>query len=516
MKIKLILLVLSSIPAFAEMRSLNAKSSNPAYREEKYSQELKLREAAISSLAKAPGLTVLNYWNKNTPEELKRYETALAILSRDKNASFQDLVSDQEFMDLCRKDQIKLLGGPLLGAVLPTGISIWVRSVKPATIEAEVTDGRNTFRSAPVSSSFDSDLSAILKFETLRPSTAYTYKIIINGTLEVKNPDYAFKTLPAEADLADVRIAFGSCPHRYALGGERLYQTICSANPSAMLILGDVAVQDRDNDIGLHRADYLLRDFHPAWNHFACKIPVFVTWDDHDYFNNDKAGIPKGYTNQDRQNVRKVFCNSWNNPSCGFEKEAEGVFFRTRLGPCDVIMLDGRYFRTGQKGSFLGLRQMEWLKKQLLDCKGPFIILSCGTMWSDYVSAGKDSWGVWDPEGREALFQFIEDNNISGVLFISGDRHGARGFTIPRKSGFAFYEFQAASLGSRTAVIESIGKWDTELYGTVGIFAFGEFTFNTSRSVPEVTFRLIQEGGDVIYEKTLTVDELTPGKKMKK
>lgn len=46
--------------------------------------------------------------------------------------------------------------------------------------------------------------------------------------------------------------------------------------------------------------------------------------------------------------------------------------------------------------------------------------------------------GVNDPEGREELFSFIEENNISGVLLISGDRHGARGFTIPRKSDFGF------------------------------------------------------------------------------
>src|SRR5690606_23264255 len=163
----------------------------------------------------------------------------------------------------------------------------------------------------------------------------------------------------------------------------------------------------------------------------------------------------------------------------------------------DVIMTDNRYFRKGEPGSFLGVKQMEWVKEQLLDCEGPFIILSCGSMWSDYVSDGKDSWGRNDPEGREDLFEFIEDNNISGVLLISGDRHGARGFTIHRESGFQFYEFEPASLGARIGPPAQKPEWETQLFGIDGQFAFGEFTFLPSVTDPAVVFRLISDEGRI-------------------
>ena len=153
---------------------------------------------------------------------------------------------------------------------------------------------------------------------------------------------------------------------------------------------------------------------------------------------------------------------------------------------------------------------MNWLEEQLLDCTGPFIILSNGTMFSDYVSNGKDSWGRFDPEGREQLFRIIEENTIGGVLLISGDRHGARGFKIPRPSGFHFYEFGAASLGGRVGRPPIRADWDTQLYGVSGEYAFGEFSFNTQLPEPEVTFRLIHESGTVFYEKTLTKSQLTP------
>ena len=138
------------------------------------------------------------------------------------------------------------------------------------------------------------------------------------------------------------------------------------------------------------------------------------------------------------------------------------------------------------------------------------MILASSTMWSDYVSAGKDSWGVFDPEGREELFRFIEDNRIGGVLLISGDRHGARGFTIPRPSGFQFYEFEGASLGGRSGPPVTQPDWTTQLYGFSGIYAFSEFEFELGSTEPTVTFRLFQEDGKIIYEKTLSRSQLTP------
>jgi alkaline phosphatase D len=174
-------------------------------------------------------------------------------------------------------------------------------------------------------------------------------------------------------------------------------------------------------------------------------------------------------------------------------------------------MTDERYFRTGQEGSYLGDDQMKWLEAQLLDCKGPFIILANGTMWSDYVSDGKDSWGVFDPKGRERIFNLIEKKRIGGVLLISGDRHGARGFRIPRPSGYNFYEFEAASLGGRTGPAPTNPEWKTQFYGISGKYAFGEFTIDAAVPDPEVTFRLIgSEDGAVIHELKLTRSQLTP------
>jgi len=456
-------------------------------------------------------LSLLNLFEEQ-PETMRQlYSAAYGVLASDPQASFADIARDPEIRRLCKENGIVRLGGPMLGSIAADGAKIWVRTAKPAKVEVRATVNGEEKSYGPVMTSDETDLTAVVPVTGLPPNTRCPYRVLIDDT-PIDVPGHAaISTAPEPSKTGKVRIAFGSCFHRWGLGNHVLADRIRGRNPAALLLMGDIAVQDRNNHLGLHRADYLLRDCHPAWRSLVASVPVYATWDDHDYFANDKAGIPSGFKEQDRAGVRRVFEQAWNNPSYGFSDDRGGVFLRTRIGPCDIVMLDNRYFRTGQKGSFLGDEQMQWLERQLLDCQGPFIILSCGTMWSDYVSAGKDSWGSWDPDGRECIFRLIEKNRIGGVLLISGDRHGARGFRIPRPGGFAFYEFGAACLGARTGPPVTKPEWTTQLYGIEGKYAFGEFTVDATIAEPEVTFRLVQEDGAELYGLTLTRSQLTPG-----
>jgi alkaline phosphatase D len=455
-------------------------------------------------------MKLLNQWGER-PETVQRlYRTAYLVLSARADASFADVGADAEFRRICEENEIVHIGGPMLGGVTADGGRVWLRTVRPADVEVRVMVDGNEVSFGPVSSSEKTDLSAVVCVTGLRPGTRYPYRVLVDGKTIPIPENSAITTAPVDTEGGKVRIAFGSCMHRWGLGNTKQAELIRRREPAALLVYGDTAVQDRNNHLGLHRADYLLRDFFPAWQGLAANVAVYATWDDHDYFDNDKAGIPEGYTKRDKEGVWEVFRYAWNNPFYGFGDERRGVFLRTRIGPCDIIMTDNRYFRSGEKGSFLGEDQMKWLEEQLVSCKGPFIILSCGTMWSDYVSDGKDSWGKWDAEGRERIFNFIEKHRIGGVLLVSGDRHGARGFRIPRPSGFNFYEFEPASLGGRSGPPEKMPEWNTQLYGISDKYAFGEFTIDATVADPEVTFRLIQDNGDVIYKLRLTRSQLTP------
>ncbi len=410
------------------------------------------------------------------------------------------------------KNGITHLGGPMLGCLTSEGARVWVRTVKPAQVTVLVQSDGKKLRFGPVASTSDSDLTAVVEVSGLKPATRHAYRVLVDGAPIAMPADAALTTAPAASPATGTRIAFGADFHKSGLWKPELMDLIRCRGSLAMLLLGDSAVDDRENRVGLHRSDYLLRDLSPYWRQLAASVPIYATWDDHDYFNNDLSGIPPKFTAADRATVRAVWRQSWNNPACGFDDRNEGIFFRTRIGPCDVIMLDTRFFRgtPGRADSFLGRAQMEWLEKQLSACTGPFIILTSGTMWSDYVSSGKDSWGKWDPAAREHIFSFIEDHRIGGVLLLSGDRHGARLMDIPRPSGFVFHEFEMGSLGAHEGPGAKGDKPALQPFGVVKTYAFGEFTFDTAAADPEVTFRAVGTDGKALHTMTLTRSQLTP------
>ncbi len=458
-------------------------------------------------------LQILNLWDKKPDAVIKLYSAIYDALATDPGASFATVAADKTVQALCKEQGITHFGGPMLGCLAHDGAKVWLRTTRPAKVEVKVTVEGKEMSFGPEQSTLESDLTAIVTVTGLKAGTTTPYRVLVDGK-EIAIPKHAAITTPCIDPTAKTRIAFGTCQHRWGIAHRENSSQILKQQPLAMLMYGDVAVQDRNNNLGMHRADYALRDFHPTWQNLVCSTPVYTSWDDHDYFDNDRWGIPKGYTDKDRRGVRKVWTQAWNNPYYGLGDTGGGIFNHTRIGPCDIIMTDNRYFRTREgKDCFLGPEQMAWLKKTLLACKGPFIILSCGTMWSDYVSRGKDSWGQFDPEGREEIFRLIEEHSIPGVLLLSGDRHGARGFRIPRPSGYEFYEFEPASLGGRSGPPAKHPDWTTQLYGFSDKFAFGEFTFDVSTDDPTVTYRLVEATGGILYELELKRSQLTPVKK---
>ncbi len=455
-------------------------------------------------------LNLLTMWGEKPDAVIELYSAIYKALAGSPEATFKTVSEDETVRAICRKHGVVHFGGPMLGCVGENGAKVWVRTATPASVvvKARVDGSVRTF--GPVKSSYETDLTAVVPVTGLAAGTETPYSVFVDGK-ELALPEPAMITTPPAAESGQTRIAFGTCQHRWGLGNEKLSSVILDREPHAMLMYGDVAVQDRKSNLGMHRADYAVRDFHPAWQQLVSRTPVYASWDDHDYYANDAWGIPRRGSDAIRRGIRNVFTTSWNNPSYGLGDGGGGIFQHTRIGPCDIIMTDNRYFREAEgKHCFLGPEQTAWLKKTLRACKGPFIIMSCGTMWSDYVSNGKDSWGKYDPAGREEIFKLIEDEQIGGVLLISGDRHGARGFRIPRPSGFEFYEFEAASLGGRSGPAMTSEAWTTQLYGIAGTYAFGEFTFDATREDPQVTFRLIDDTGTTIYALTLTRSQLTP------
>jgi len=441
------------------------------------------------------------------PDSIRQfYLEARTVFTENKNADFTDIT----ILEAAQKHGLPLMGGPLLGVLSEDGVIVWLRPATADPLVVKVTNPDGSDERSFKMKNIEPGVEQQIVLDGLTPKTNYKYMVYIKNQVVAAG---GFTTAPTTDKTSEFRVAFGSCFHKIGLHNPNLINQILKREPGAMMLLGDIAVDDRENRINMHRSDYLLRDLSKPWQELAANVPLYAAWDDHDYFNNDLSGIPEGFTEKDREAVRTVYSQNWNNP----ENEREGTYFNTRTGPVELIMLDTRSLRENSKrreyGSYLGTEQLNWLKATLKKSDAPFKIISSGTMWSDYISNGKDSWGTWDTQAREEIFSFIEKENIPGVLLISGDRHGARGFTIPRPSGFAFYEFEAATLGGVPGPVAMAKDSSHQLFGYIGkdLIAFGEFTFDTRGDELSVVFRLIDQFGNVMEEHTISYGELIPG-----
>lgn len=443
---------------------------------------------------------LLNSYSKMPQNIVDYYLETRSIFSQE-----QVDFTNEGIVNSAKANELSLMAGPMLGDLKSDGLSIWLRTANTRKLSVQLTSSTNkklTYSFKPEAAGLDQRIV----IDGLQANTFYQYKIIQRNKTLAQG---TFTTAPKDDDKSTVRIAFGSCFHKRGIHNPNIFNAILMREPNAMMLLGDIAVDDRNANVSLHRTDYLLRDMSQPWQKLTAHIPLYTSWDDHDYRDNDLSGISRNFTTEDRDNLRKLWRQNWNNPT----NEGEGIYFNTRIGEVELIMLDTRSCRKpkerGKYASYLGKAQQEWLKATLKNSDATFKIISSGTMWSDYMTKAKDSWGTWDKTAREEIFSFIEDENISGVLLISGDRHGARGFTIPRSSGKSFYEFEAATLGGVPGPPAMASDSSNQLFGYkgAGFIAFGEFTFEMEGE-PRVTFRLINENGEVMEEYGLKLEDL--------
>lgn len=450
------------------------------------SRIVSLKDAHIGTLE--IDLRIMNQYG-DQPQKVQDFYTACrAALTSEKPG--------EQVAAVCKEYERFTLGGPMLGDVSANSISVWIHLPKSEGVKVRVIPVEGG-ESHTFESSKEGRIHSV-RCEGLSPDTTYTYEVTgaKNQVLGVGR----FVTAPAEFSRKPFKIAFGTCYHKVGMYRPGLMQLIRERENRAMLILGDSAVDGRKVDYGLVSSDYLLRDLSPHWQQLSANVPVSATWDDHDYWGDDTSGTTTRNNEPiDVDWLRNSWRDHWNNPQRDVARK--GIYFSTQIGPVHYIALDTRSCRVnkarGQLNSFLGLEQMDWLKHEIESSEAECILISGGTMWSDYISKGKDSWGIWDVEGREQIFQCIDAKKDSLVALLCGDRHGARGFAIPRPNGGRIYELEVACMGGVPGPGAHEEGREHQLFGYPGrTWAFGEFTFRKVDRHLEAIFRLIGADGD--------------------
>lgn len=400
--------------------------------------------------------------------------------------------------------------GPLVGHTDAESATVWARLPfsGPCTLDIRPA-GADGWESVQSIARKEDDFCVTWKVGGLRPSTRYDYRLKQMQTVLAEGPDFAFSTAPAEDTPTSVCIAVGSCA-AHGEGSRAVWNRIRTSKVDAVLLLGDTPYID-STSLDVQRSKY--REFSSVSEFEALtrSVPFWDTWDDHDFGANDSDGTLPG-----KENSRKAFLEY--RPNGTFGNGAEGVYTRFRYGPVEVFLLDTRWwswtepsFADPSQKTLLGQEQWRWLTEGLRDSKATFKLIACGMIWDDKENSEKDDWGTYMYE-RDALFAFIGEERISGVVLIGGDIHVTRvlRYKTEEQVGYPLYQFITSPIHNR--VIPSLNVPHPDLIrDAVCPHTFMKLTADSTVEPATLRAQFIDKDGQPLFEDIkLTIEQLTP------
>lgn len=412
-----------------------------------------------------------------------------------------------------------LQSGPMLGYSEMKEALLWVQTKSAAKVQfaywEEGTNGRKTLTGSKVTLKEEA-FTAKLIADQVEPGKKYEYQLLINDK-PVKLPyptRFQTQTLwQYRTDPPNFTMAVGSCfyvneeiydrPGNPYGGGYNLMTAINDRRPDAMLWLGD-NVYFREPD-WYTRTGMMHRYTHtrslPELQPLLASTHHYAIWDDHDFGPNDSD---RGFIHKDE--TLEIFKLFWGNQNYGLPGK-KGVTNFFQFADIDFFLLDNRYFRTpndritGAK-TLLGSDQIEWLIDALSFSKAPFKIIAVG---GQMLTTAKvyETYSNIAPEERGYILRRIEEEGITGVVFLSGDRHHTELSSYVNANGHAVYDLTVSPLtsgvGNPANEVNDLRVPETLLVER----NFGLLEFTGPRLDRRLTIRIVNANGTEVWNREI-------------
>lgn len=405
----------------------------------------------------------------------------------------------------------------MIGAVDSSTLTLWCRLSGPFEVTFRYADNplMEGSQIAPtVVATEESDFTAVVQIEGLKPSTRYWLEPLVEGSrskYQGKKLPFVARTAPGEP--SQFSVAFGSCARVHEDAEQLIWKQVVAAEPDLFFWLGDSIYADTlipDIIAEEYRKQRSVLSLQPLLR----STPQLAIWDDHDFGLNDHDE-----ENPLRADALNIFKQYWANPSYGTFDDP-GVYFKYEYGGVDFFFLDVRYHRTpyytkdDASKTMLGTRQEAWLKEGLRNSTAPFKVLVSGSGWTSLKGPEGDSWASFLTE-RDRLFDWIRDEAVSGVLLLSGDTHRAELYAIPwsEKGGYDLYEFVSSPLAQDVNAALYRDIWEVYLDDPyTGGTNFGLLRFDMTQADPVLRYDLVNVNGDRAFRNvTIRARELVNG-----
>jgi alkaline phosphatase D len=395
--------------------------------------------------------------------------------------------------------------GPMLGAVDERTAQVWLRPPGEATVTLIVRDpaGKTVFEE-PRTAAAEHDFCLTWAVTGLAPATGYAYSFNWGSGGGAEHPvgPWPLVTAPPAGLPGRACLGFGSCASEKF---PAIWERMAVEGVEATFLCGDTPYIN-SSDLAENRRRH--REFlaQAGLAELVRTRPTLGTWDDHDFGGNDTDG-----TEVDRETIRRVFTEYRALGSCG--ERGEGIYTRFRRGPVEVFLIDARSFsQTGpspvdpRKKTLLGPRQWEWLRRSLTESTAPFKILATGMVWHDKPNREKDDWETYAHE-REALFDFLAEQKIGGVVLLGGDVHVSLLLEhLPaERLGEPLFEYIVSPLHD-SVIPRLVPTQDKRLlWSAVEPNVFLRMVADTTRARPTLTSTWIRMDGTRLHEHVITL-----------
>ncbi|MFN2420749.1 MAG: alkaline phosphatase [Gemmatimonadota bacterium] len=408
----------------------------------------------------------------------------------------------------------RVLLGPMIGYTTDTSARLWLQLDRGGRLNATLRgpDGEEESGWAIVHP--DEGNVAVVEVHGLEASTEYTASLTLDDQpLEVR-PVVRFRTFPPDGVRGRYRIALVSCPRVVWDSLQTIWSVIPRDRPDVLVWLGDNNYFEHGDSAAGIPPDYTsLRRM--AFRHAQLRalpslqtvlrtIPNVAIWDDHDY-----GPSNSGREYAMREGSAVLFTRYWANASYG-GPGLDGIWSQFRIGDVDVFLTDNRYWRDSNETpdsptkTMLGAAQKAWLKERLAASQARVKVVAVGSQvladyheWESYANYAYE---------RDELLDWIRDERIDGVVFVSGDRHLSELQKAEPEGIYPLWELTASPAANRPFVtgLEIPNPIRVDGYGAG--FNYGTLDIDTRAGT--ITFRVVDVEGLEVFAHTARLDDL--------
>lgn len=376
--------------------------------------------------------------------------------------------------------------GPIVGSTTDTSVRLWGRGAAPRSEDGRYCYGVAQLLMAgstmPEQGAYfrlraEDDFTGSVDFAGLQPGRAHAYRMgyfFSNEEQHLLAPPVALELRGATAGAfrtarppgsPELSFVFGSCrspgpvEDEAGLGdrGDRIFGTILEQADSTptdlLLMVGDQIYADVRRDARTFEeycATYRAAFTQPCLRKLMARVPTYMTLDDHEVADNwsmDRL-VDSGLSNEARWANRVRFLAAMeayrayqvvHGPALerrdepGVTNALTRYWYDFQVGPARFFVLDTRTerYHRARPPQLIGPPQLEALKQWLMqDPGGLKFVVSSVPLFPDVRLAGlaeverEDKWAGFLLQ-RQHLLDFIRDNGVRRVVFLSGDIHAS-------------------------------------------------------------------------------------------